>query len=252
MAKANKKTKKSSAKAQGKAQLRLENQYYDNGKPRLIFEVDAQGNGVAKFYNEKGVLGSERKVKNHKLSMSRVKIYETDADGHQLESDCELVNDKIRLLVSFSEGQLKDACIFDSQAISVVPWAHFDAEGKVRYEEFRCDYDLLPAFVLSDEAFADFVASPEYAPELQELKEALTEEGSEHSKAMLENEEALQQLLRHNLNLNESLFSAEDLQSLIVTQFKACCEGEEQRRKDGVKATLRLFQDAIPALASVK
>ena len=80
----------------------------------------------------------------------------------------------------------------------------------------------------------------------------LAKDDAEASHKILEDEAAFTALLRHNLDLSHSTFSEEELDTLLVKQFKAFCEDEAKRRAAGTKTTLRLFTQAIPALLKLK
>lgn len=248
MAKA-KNNKKKKAKP---TKVQFENQYYPNGDPQIIYEVDAEGNGTAKFYQEGKVLLTERRIVKNKLETNRFKVYEKDEDGRELVSHCDLAHNQVRLLLTFCEDKLIEATIFDSHKCSVVPWAYFDEDGKVTFENFHYNLDQEPVAPVSEEEFADYLNTDEAESDKQELRRQLEAEGDDESKQVLNDEDAFYALLKHNFDLAHAAFSDAEMESLVVKQFIACCEEEAKRRAEGVKTTLRLFQNAIPALASVK
>ena len=241
MAKANKKARKPAQPAK----VKFEDQFYPSGKPYIVHEVDQNGNGVLKVYSEDEVLNSERKITNYKVDLRHLKLYETDEQGRLIVTLCELYEEKkVRFALAFYEDQLIEASVFDRFGMSVVPWAVFD--------EFHYNFDRMPVYAADDATFEEYSNSEEGENDAAQLRIELAKDDAEASHKILEDEAAFTALLRHNLDLSHSMFSEEELDTLLVKQFKVFCEDEVKRRAAGTKTTLRLFTQAIPALLKLK
>lgn len=249
MAKANKKARKPAQPAK----VKFEDQFYPSGKPYIVHEVDQNGNGVLKVYSEDEVLNSERKITNYKVDLRHLKLYETDEQGRLIVTLCELYEEKkVRFALAFYEDQLIEASVFDRFGMSVVPWAVFDEDGQVNFDEFHYNFDRMPVYAADDATFEEYSNSEEGENDAAQLRIELAKDDAEASHKILEDEAAFAALLRHNLDLSHSTFSEEELDTLLVKQFKAFCEDEVKRRAAGTKTTLRLFTQAIPALLNLK
>lgn len=249
MAKANKKA----IKPAQPAKVKFEDQFYPSGKPYIVHEVDQNGNGVLKVYSEDEVLNSERKITNYKVDLRHLKLYETDEQGRLIVTLCELYEEKkVRFALAFYEDQLIEASVFDRFGMSVVPWAVFDEDGQVNFDDFHYNFDRMPVYAADDATFEEYSNSEEGENDAAQLRIELAKDDAEASHKILEDEAAFTALLRHNLDLSHSMFSEEELDTLLVKQFKVFCEDEVKRRAAGTKTTLRLFTQAIPALLKLK
>lgn len=249
MAKANKKARKPAQPAK----VKFEDQFYPSGKPYIVHEVDQNGNGVLKVYSEDEVLNSERKITNYKVDLRHLKLYETDEQGRLIVTLCELYEEKkVRFALAFYEDQLIEASVFDRFGMSVVPWAVFDEDGQVNFDAFHYNFDRMPVYAADDATFEEYSNSEEGENDAAQLRIELAKDDAEASHKILEDEAAFTALLRHNLDLSHSMFSEDELDTLLVKQFKVFCEDEVKRRAAGTKTTLRLFTQAIPALLKLK
>ena len=249
MAKANKKARKPAQPVK----VKFEDQFYPDGKPYIVHEVDQNGNGVLKVFSQDQVLNSERKITNYKVDLKRLKLYETDDQDRLIVTHCDLYEEKkVRFALAFYEDQLIEASVFDRFGMSVVPWAVFDEEGQVNFDDFHYNFDRLPVYAADDAMFEEYRNSEEGENDAAQLRIELAKDDAEASHKILEDEAAFTALLRHNLDLSHSTFSEEELDTLLVKQFKAFCEDEAKRRAAGTKTTLRLFTQAIPALLNLK
>ena len=198
MAKANKKARKPAQPAK----VKFEDQFYPSGKPYIVHEVDQNGNGVLKVYSEDEVLNSERKITNYKVDLRHLKLYETDEQGRLIVTLCELYEEKkVRFALAFYEDQLIEASVFDRFGMSVVPWAVFDEDGQVNFDEFHYNFDRMPVYAADDATFEEYSNSEEGENDAAQLRIELAKDDAEASHKILEDEAAFTALLRHNLDL---------------------------------------------------
>ena len=252
MAKANKKARKSTKSTQP-TKVKFEDKFYPNGDPYVIHEVDQNGNGVLKIYHENKVLDAERTITNYKVDWRHLKLFETDEQGRLIVTHCDLYEDKkVRCALAFFEDQLVEACVFDRFGSSIVPWAIFDEEGEVNLDEFHYNFDRIPLYAADDAEFEAYRTSEEGQNDAAQLRAELEKDDAEASHKILEDEAAFAAMLRHNLELSHSMFSADELDTLLVKQFQAFCADEVKRRAAGTKTTLLSFYQAVPALLNLK
>ena len=238
-----KKTKKSAAKP------RFANDYYETGAPHVIYEVDALGAGKAKYYLPDGRLAGCHPIRNFKVDQTYLILqcpYLDDED--QFIHYRQRSNDTHWLMLSYHRGQVIEAAVFDRSEVTAAPLAEFGADGAVIYIPFRtdCTKRLMPRN--SNALFLDF----EDSERGKELRQQLAQEHAEELAAAADPEEALTHMLIERFHCEQAAFTEAECNSLLHKQFKAFCDGEKERRAQGIKTTLRLFEDSVPAALSVK